>query len=75
MILSVKQVSEVLGVTKQQVYRYIYRAQDPLPAIRAGSVTVILSGELEEWLQRQAGRNALQPQEAINKLKELDNAE
>ena len=70
-IMSVKQVAEILGVSKQQVYKYIYRAHDPLPAIRAGSVMVVLSGELEEWLAKQTGRKVLDTKAAMMRLKEV----
>lgn len=50
MVLSIKQVAEVLGVSRACVYRMV--KDDSLPKIQVGKVNKIYREALRHWLQR-----------------------
>jgi excisionase family DNA binding protein len=52
--LRVPEVAELLGMPARTVYRWV--ADGRLPAIRIGRVVLVRRKDLQEWLEREAGR-------------------
>lgn len=54
LIYDVREVAEILGLSKPTVYELLHRATDPLPFLKIGNRTKISAAKLAEWVERQS---------------------
>ena len=50
LLLDIKEVAELLGVSRPTVYELMHRDYSPLPFIRIGKRVKISRTELEQWI-------------------------
>lgn len=55
LIYDVREVAEILGLSRPTVYELLHRAVDPLPFFKIGNRTKISAQRLAEWVARQSG--------------------
>ena len=53
-VLTIEEVAKFLHVSRQHLYKLLYRESDPLPSVRISEMSVrIIKSELDKWLERQ----------------------